>query len=67
MPESLAQGIPVPSGRGGCQTAQLLREQRWEEIDWEHLIEEVEDLGKSECSTTLCQCLSCARVGQLVW
>jgi hypothetical protein len=32
------------------QTAQLLREQRWQEVDWEHLIEEVEDLGKSERS-----------------
>jgi hypothetical protein len=27
-------------------TAQLLREQRWDAIDWEHLIEEIEDLGK---------------------
>jgi len=31
-------------------TAHLLREKRWEEVDWEHLIEEVEDLGKSERS-----------------
>jgi hypothetical protein len=30
------------------QTAQLLREQRWHEIDLPHLIEEIEDLGKSE-------------------
>ena len=30
------------------QTAQLLRESRWHEIDVLHLIEEVEDLGKSE-------------------
>ncbi|NEO96038.1 MAG: DUF29 domain-containing protein [Moorea sp. SIO3G5] len=30
------------------QTAQLLREGRWQEIDLENLIEEVEDLGKSE-------------------
>ncbi len=30
------------------QTAQLLREARWQEIDVAHLIEEVEDLGKSE-------------------
>ena len=30
------------------QTAQLLRENRWHEIDVPHLIEEVEDLGKSE-------------------
>jgi Domain of unknown function DUF29 len=30
------------------QTAKLLRAHRWQEIDLEHLIEEVEDLGKSE-------------------
>ncbi|WP_341527451.1 DUF29 domain-containing protein [Nostoc sp. UHCC 0302] len=30
------------------QTAQLLRSHRWHEIDVEHLIAEVEDLGKSE-------------------
>ncbi len=30
------------------QTAALLRERRWHEIDVNHLIEEVEDLGKSE-------------------
>ena len=30
------------------QTAQLLREGRWAEIDTEHLIEEVEDLGKRD-------------------
>ncbi|MBE9070294.1 DUF29 domain-containing protein [Leptolyngbya cf. ectocarpi LEGE 11479] len=30
------------------QTAQLLRELRWHEIDMPKLIEEVEDLGKSE-------------------
>lgn len=30
------------------QTAQLLRERRWQEIDVPSLIEEVEDLGKSE-------------------
>jgi hypothetical protein len=30
------------------QTAQLLRERRWHEIDVLHLIEEVEDLGRSE-------------------
>jgi Domain of unknown function DUF29 len=30
------------------QTAQLLRQRRWHDIDLEHLIEEVEDLGKSE-------------------
>jgi hypothetical protein len=30
------------------RTAQLLREQRWQEIDVAHLIEEIEDLGKSE-------------------
>lgn len=30
------------------QTTQLLREQRWHEIDVAHLIEEISDLGKSE-------------------
>lgn len=30
------------------ETAQLLRENRWQEIDKEHLIEEIFDLGKSE-------------------
>lgn len=30
------------------QTAQLLREHRWHEIDVPNLIQEVEDLGKSE-------------------
>ncbi|MDG2991253.1 DUF29 domain-containing protein [Candidatus Synechococcus calcipolaris G9] len=30
------------------QTSQLLRERRWQEIDVPNLIEEVEDLGKSE-------------------
>ncbi|WP_017326077.1 DUF29 domain-containing protein [Synechococcus sp. PCC 7336] len=30
------------------ETARLLREKRWHELDLEHLIEEVEDLGKSE-------------------
>jgi hypothetical protein len=30
------------------QTAQLLHEHRWQEVDLEHLIEEVEGLGKSE-------------------
>jgi hypothetical protein len=30
------------------QTTQLLRENRWHEIDVTHLIEEMEDLGKSE-------------------
>lgn len=30
------------------QTTQLLRERRWHEIDLPNLIEEVEDLGKSE-------------------
>lgn len=29
-------------------TAQLLRENKWEKLDLEHLIEEVEDLSKSE-------------------
>jgi len=36
-----------------AQTTQLLREQRWTEIDVAHLIEEIEDLGKSE--TRNCQ------------
>jgi hypothetical protein len=31
-------------------TAQLLREKRWDAVDWAHLIEEVGDLGKSERS-----------------
>lgn len=31
-----------------AQTTQLLREHRWHEIDVVHLIEEVEDLGRSE-------------------
>lgn len=30
------------------QTARLLQERRWQEIDIDHLIEEIEDLGKSE-------------------
>ncbi|MCU0569044.1 MAG: DUF29 domain-containing protein [Oculatellaceae cyanobacterium Prado106] len=30
------------------QTVQLLRERHWQEIDLPHLIEEVENLGKSE-------------------
>lgn len=30
------------------QTVQLLREQRWQEIDVSNLIDEVESLGKSE-------------------
>ena len=30
------------------QTADLLREKRWQDIDLEHLVEELEDLGKSE-------------------
>ena len=33
------------------QTAQLLREGRWAEVDTEHLIEEIEDLGKRDKST----------------
>ena len=31
------------------QTTQLLRQQRWQEIDLETLVEEVEHLGNSEC------------------
>ncbi|MGB5064451.1 MAG: DUF29 domain-containing protein [Candidatus Competibacter sp.] len=30
------------------QTADLLREKRWQDIDLEHLVEELEDLSKSE-------------------
>ncbi len=30
------------------QTVQLLQQRRWHEVDVEHLIEEVEELGKSE-------------------
>jgi Domain of unknown function DUF29 len=30
------------------QTVQLLRQRQWHEIDVEHLIEEIEELGKSE-------------------
>ena len=30
------------------QTAKLLREHRWQDIDLENLVEEIEDLGKSE-------------------
>ncbi len=30
------------------ETAKLLLENRWQEIDKEHLIEEISDLGKSE-------------------
>lgn len=30
------------------QTAGLLREKRWQDIDLEHLIEEIEGLSKSE-------------------
>ncbi len=30
------------------QTAQCLRERRWQEVDVDHLIEEIEDLGKAE-------------------
>jgi hypothetical protein len=30
------------------RTSQLLRERRWDEVDVVHLIEELEDLGKSE-------------------
>lgn len=30
------------------ETTQLLRDRRWQEIDVEHLIEEIESLGKSE-------------------
>jgi hypothetical protein len=36
-------------------TAQLLRERCWDAIEWEHLIEEIEDLGKSERSAIASQ------------
>lgn len=29
-------------------TTQLLKERRWENIDWENLIEEIESMGRSE-------------------
>jgi hypothetical protein len=31
-----------------AQTTQRLREKRWQEIDVEHLVDEVENLGKSD-------------------
>lgn len=31
-----------------CQQAQLLREKKFEQVDWHHVIEEIEDLGRSE-------------------
>jgi hypothetical protein len=31
-----------------AETARLIRERRWQELDAEHLADEVEDLGKSE-------------------
>lgn len=31
-----------------AQTARLIRERRWQELDAEHLADELEDLGKSE-------------------
>lgn len=31
-----------------AQTARLIRERRWQDLDAEHLADEVEDLGKSE-------------------
>ena len=31
-----------------ARTAQLIRERRWQDLDADHLAEEVEDLGKSE-------------------
>lgn len=34
--------------RWACQQAQLLRKQDYAQVDWENLIEEVEDLGRSE-------------------
>ena len=31
-----------------CQQAQLLREKKFEQVDWINVIEEIEDLGRSE-------------------
>lgn len=31
-----------------CQQAQLLREQNFDQVDWSNVIEEIEDLGRSE-------------------
>ena len=31
-----------------CQQAQLLREKKFEQVDWNNVIEEIEDLGRSE-------------------
>jgi hypothetical protein len=31
-----------------AETTQLIRDRRWQEIDTEHLVEELEGLGKSE-------------------
>jgi hypothetical protein len=30
------------------EQAQLLRERKFEQVDWEHIIEEIEDMSKSE-------------------
>ncbi|MFZ1234403.1 MAG: DUF29 domain-containing protein [Thiofilum sp.] len=30
------------------QQAQLLRERKFDQVDWEHIIEEIEDMSKSE-------------------
>lgn len=31
-----------------CQQAQLLRERKFDQVDWSNVIEEIEDLGRSE-------------------
>ena len=38
-----------------AQTAQLLREKRWAEIDTERLVEEIEDLGKRDRRAVMSQ------------
>ncbi|MGI8933450.1 MAG: DUF29 domain-containing protein [Phormidesmis sp.] len=44
----MGQAYQVDFNAWTDQTAQLLREGRWAEVDIEHLIEEVEDLGKRD-------------------
>lgn len=44
----MATSYDVDFSRWVRDTVRLLREKRWEEVDLERLIEEVEDLGKSE-------------------
>ncbi len=35
------------------ETAKLLREHRWQDVDLENLLEEIEDLGNSKTNRTL--------------